>query len=212
MKESLSPFVRGQKESAVYYGIPPYDNASELFGILVCPRRATKATLPGGLSGVALLPSPYELTEVMVTPDAKGEAVMSTAGQLGKTGVYLEVSEALPPSKFFEDVSVSSMPRATTYYKPVTPIDFFRFAPAATAQQGVLMRVEMTNKAGYHRVQRYGEGVFVRKFQEPPPISVVADGKRVASDNGDCYIVVNHKYSWVTYEKLPPEMALKSDR
>ena len=210
MKESMSPFVRGQKESAVYYGIPPYSDASELFGILVCPRRVTKATLAGGLSGVALLPSPYELSEVMIMPDAKAEAVMSTAGQLGKTGTYLELTDALPPSRFFEDVSISSMPRAGTYYKPISPIDFFRYAPANAVQQGILMRVEMTNKAGYQRVQRFGEGVFIRKFQEPPPINVVADGKRVASDNGDCYIVVDHRYSWVTYEKLPSETALRA--
>jgi hypothetical protein len=202
MLDTLSPFIRGQRESGVYYVIPPFEDTSKLWGVLVCPRRVVKAKLPGGLSGVGLEPSPYELSEVKFTSSAEAQVTMSTAGQKGRAQTLLKVSKGLPDSRFFVDTSVSTLPRAVIEYKPLMPADFFRFAPHSMVQEGLELEVEMTTKAGYRKVQHFGQAIYLRKFTEPPPTTVVAEGKRVVSDSGDCYIVMDFSYSWTTYSKV----------
>jgi hypothetical protein len=204
MLDTLSPFIRGQRDSGVYYVIPPFEEPSKLWGVLVCPRRITKAKLPGGLSGVALEPSPYELSEVKFTASAEAEVTMSTAGQKGRAQTLLKISKGLPESRFFVDTSVSTLPRAVIEYKPLMPADFFRFAPHSMVQEGVKLEVEMSTKAGYQKVQHFAQAIYLRKFTEPPPTTVVAEGKRVVSDSGDCYIVMDFSYAWTTYSKVEP--------
>lgn len=204
MQDTFAPFIKGQRESGVYYVIPPFEDTSRLWGVLVCPRRVTKAKLAGGLSGVALEPSPYELSEVKFTASAEAEVTMSTAGQKGRAQTLLKLSKGLPDSRFFVDTSLSTLPRASIQYKPLMPTDFFRFAPHPMVQEGVELEVEMTTKAGYQKVQHFGQAIYLRKFTEPPPTTVVAEGKRVVSDSGDCYIVMDFSYSWTTYSKTDP--------
>jgi hypothetical protein len=202
-RETRSPFIRGQKESSLYLAIPPYKDPTKTWGILVCPRRIGKKTGSGGLIEYALSQSPYELSEVFLSYSARADATMSTAGQDGLVKLTLQVSKSLPETSHPSDEAVSSVPQASLTYKPQTPIDFFRFAPFDKVQEGGLFEVAMVNKAGYERKQFYSHALYVEKFLEPPPTTVVADAHRVSSDTGECYVVLDFRYAWTEYLKGP---------
>jgi hypothetical protein len=200
-RESVSPFLKGQGESSAYFVIPPFKDGASLWGMFVCPRRMVQARLPGGLSGVVLSSSPYELSEVKFELQARADAVMSTAGQDGEAKAELKVSKNLPESTFSTDTSISTVPKVSVHFKPATPIDFFRFAPYKEVQEGVQLSLALTNKAGYRRTQQVSHALYIQKFIEPPPITIVADRKRVVSDEGDCYVLMDFAYRWVEYSK-----------
>ncbi len=200
-KGTRSPFIHGQKESSIYLAIPPYKDPSTTWGILVCPRRIGKKVGPGGLTEYELSQSPYELSEASFSYSAKADATMSTAGQDGLVKINLQLSKSLPETAQPIDQAISSVPRASLSYKPQTQMDFFRFAPFDKVQEGGLFEVAMVNKAGYERKQFYSHALYIQKFLEPPPTTVVADAHRVRSDTGECYVVVDFRYSWTEYVK-----------
>jgi hypothetical protein len=96
------------------------------------------------------------------------------------------------------------MPSASIEYAPATTFDSFRFAPFNDVQQGIVTLVEMQNKAGYIRRQFFTHQRMIHKTEEPSAVSLVIKGHRVSNDIGECYIIIEQKYSWTTYDKQPP--------
>lgn len=197
-----TPFFRGQRDSGMYISVPPFADPKRAWGVLVCPRRLVKEQLTHrGLPEYILGPSPYELSEVKMNFTSKSDATMSTGGGEGRLKIQLDLTKDLPDGRFSFDQSVSAMPRATFMYQPKTPMDFFRFAPYKDVQQGGILSVEMENKVGYLRRQNFANVLYLHKMTEPSPISVVANGRRVSKDLGECYAVVVHQYDWMEYER-----------
>ena len=195
-------FVGGQKQSGVYVAIPvPVDPANN-WGLFVCPRTVGNIDYKGG-KGIELKPSSYELSEAFFTLESEGFGNPATAGQKGRVKVQEFVSGGLPQPKNPDDEAVSTMPTASLVYSPATPFDSFRFAPFSDVQQGIVTLVEMQNKAGYVRRQFFSHQRLIHKTEEPSPVSLVINRQRVSNDVGECYIIIEQKYSWTTYDKTP---------
>ncbi len=196
-------FVGGQKQSGVYFAMPVPTEPEQNWGLFVCPRHVGDIDVRGG-TGIDLKPSSYELSEAAFTIYADGSGIPATAGQRGRVKVQMFVSDGLPQPKVPVDEAVSSMPSASIEYAPATPFDSFRFAPFNDVQQGIVTLVEMQNKAGYIRRQFFTHQRMIHKTDEPSPVSLVIKGHRVSNDIGECFIIIEQKYSWTTYDKQPP--------
>jgi hypothetical protein len=197
--QTLVPFIPGQKNSGVYVGVLPTAKRNDQWAVFVCPR---KTTLDRKTGAVGLAPSIYELFEAKLNVSAEAEAVMSTGGQEGRIKASLDLSKDLPPSSSVEDESVSAVPRALIKYKPQNPFDFFRFKPHTDVQQGVLVTVEMQNKVGYVRKQRFARYLYIHRTEEPTGVPVFLGKSRAISDTGECYVVAEQATSWTTYDKV----------
>lgn len=197
-------FVGGQKQSGVYFAIPVPTEPESNWGLFVCPRNVGKIDMKGG-KGIELQPSSYELSEAAFSLSAEASGIPATAGQRGRVKVQMVLSEGLPQPKVPQDEAISSMPSASIEYSPATAFDSFRFAPFNDVQQGIVSMVEMQNKAGYIRRQFFTHQRMIHKTEEPSPASLVIKGQRVSNDIGECYIIVEQKYSWTTYDKQPPD-------
>lgn len=197
--QTFAPFISGQKNSGVYVAVLPTAKRDDQWAAFVCPRKTTRDRKTGA---VGLAPSVYELFEAKVSVAAEVEAMMSTGGQEGRIKASLDLSKGLPPSRSVEDESVSAVPRALIKYKPQHPFDFFRFKPHTDVQQGVLVTVEMQNKVGYVRKQRFGRYLYIHRTEEPTGVPVFLGKNRALSDTGECYIVAEQATSWTTYDKV----------
>lgn len=195
-------FVGGQKQSGVYFAIPVPTDPSSNWGLFICPRHVGDIHYTGG-KGIELTQSSYELSEAAFTLSADASGIPATAGQRGRAKVQMFVSAGLPQPKVPVDEAVSTMPSALIEYSPATPFDSFRFAPFSDVQQGIVTLVEMQNKAGYIRRQFFAHQRMIHKTDEPSPVSLVIKRQRVSNDIGECYIIIEQKYSWSTYDKQP---------
>lgn len=195
-------FVGGQKQSGVYFAIPVPTDPANNWGLFICPRAVGKIDLKGG-TGIELQPSSYELSEAFFKVDAEAAGIPATAGQKGRVKVQMFLSSELPQPKVPVDEAVSTMPSASVVYSPATPFDSYRFAPFTDVQQGIVTLVEMQNKAGYIRRQFFNHQRLIHKTDEPSPVSLVIKGHRVSNDIGECYIIIEQKYGWTTYDKQP---------
>jgi hypothetical protein len=197
-----TPFIRGARDANLYMAIPPYEDYTTTWGLLVCPRRLVRESASElGVPEYVLGPSPYELSEASFDFQMRGDGLMSTAGQEGRTAMWLQTSSNLPRGAYNFDESVSSMPKVSVYYKPREAVDFFRFAPYDEIQEGALLTSQMHNRAGYLRRHMFAHVFHVKKMIEPSPVKVVAEGKKVVRDEGECYVVLMNKYSWMEYAK-----------
>lgn len=197
-----SAFIPGIKQSGLYVSIPVARDPVNNWGVFVCPREISYET-SGGTKKVVLSPSSYHLSEVFFTADLNAQATLATAGQKGRVSVDLFVSPGLPPTKGGHDEAISTVPSAGLLYAPNTPFDFFRFAPAESIQEGLVARVEMQNKAGYIRRNYFSHQRIIKKTDEPSPVSLVIGRSAVSRDTGECYIIFEQRYSWMTYDKQP---------
>lgn len=195
-------FVGGQKQSGVYFAIPVPTEPTNNWGLFICPRHVGDIHYTGG-KGIELKPSAYELSEAAFTLYAEASGTPATAGQRGRAKVQMFLSSGLPQPKVPVDDAVSTMPSALIEYAPATPFDSFRFAPFSDVQQGIVTLVEMQNKAGYIRRQFFAHQRMIHKTDEPSPVSLVIKRQRVSNDIGECYIIIEQKYSWTTYDKQP---------
>ena len=196
-------FVEGQKDSGFYMAVPIARNPITNWGIFICPRRFVGQDAKNNL-GIELKPSSYELSEAFFKLDLNAQATMATAGQKGRVTVEALISPGLPPAKVGRDEAVSTLPAAGVSYLPSMPFDFFRFAPFKDVQQGVVTLVEMQNKAGYIRRQYFSHQRMIHKTEEPTPVNLVVRRRQLTNDSGECYVIIEQRYSWMTYDKKPP--------
>ena len=197
--QTVVPFISGQKNSGVYIAVLPTAKREDQWGVFVCPRKTTQDRKTGA---VGLAPSIYELFEAKVGVAAEVGAVMSTGGQEGRIKASLDLSKDLPPSGSVEDESLSAAPRALVKYKPQYPFDFFRFKPHTDVQQGALVTVEMQNKAGYVRTQRFSRYLYIHRSEEQTGVPVYLGKTRAHTDAGECYVLAEQASSWTTYDKI----------
>ncbi len=197
-----SAFIQGQKQSGFYVSIPTARDPMASWGFMVCPREMSVEFL-GGSRSISLKPSSYELSEVMSTADMSVQSTLATAGQKGKVSVQLFASPGLPEPKSKRDEAVSTVPTGALLYSPATPFDFSRFAPSHDVQLGLVALVEMQNKVGYIRRHYFSHQRLLHRTDEPSPVKLVIGRTAVRSDLGDCYMVFEQRYSWMTYDKQP---------
>ena len=196
-------FVRGRKQSGMYISIPIAQDYASGWGVYICPREFSYGV---GVHGrvIDLKPSSYELSEASFEAEAKADGALATAGQKGRVIVNMEISAGLPTSDIVRDDAISTLPRATVIYIPKTKFEPFRFAPFNDVQQGVVSLVEMHTKAGYIRRQYFSHLRYLHKSEEPSPVNLVINRLRVERDTGECYILLEQRYSWTTYDKQAP--------
>lgn len=202
-------YIPGYRDSGFYFSVPSMirADAEKTWGMMICPRIAKLAQSKRGAPlQLELLASPYELSEVKLSFAASGSLRIPGSSYKQRLAVNLGLTAELPASIESKDEVVAQAPSLRMLYRPVTPFDFFRFAPKSSIQEGVLTKVEMQNQAGYLRTQYFGNVVYVHKLVEPSPISVVFKGRRAMKDEGTCYVLVSDKPMWTEYDKKTPEL------
>jgi len=197
--QTVAPFIPGVKGSGAYVAVLPTSNSSEQWGVFVCPRDVRSDPK----RGLVFDPSVYELSEVKVRVVGRVEAQMSTAGNEGQMRTSVALSRDLPPSSLVSDEVKSARPWLQLEYRPKTDFEFFRFKPHSDVQQVLSFYVQMHNRAGHIRNQVFKRIVYVHRTEDPIGIPVFYGRTRPATDNGECYIVANHAYSRIEYDKRP---------
>jgi hypothetical protein len=192
--------LRGARESGIYVGLSPLVDVETAWAVLLCPRVFGRDHRgKNGFQVFDLTPSPYELSEVNMSFAMQAAVSMSTAGRLGRARIGAQVTEMLPKAEQEYDEGISAAPKARYTYRPSTPFDFFRFAPYTSTQQGTLLQVQMQNRKGWLRTENFSNAIYVQKLSESSPVTPVVSGRGVERNEGECYVVVRHRYSWREY-------------
>ncbi len=193
--------ILGQRDSGMYVAVPPLSEPTQLWGLYICPRMIQYQSV--GRTGTRVMKlenSPYQLSEVKVTADAVGSAILEASRGKARAAVTLQLSDGLPESLSPSDVSISAVAEPKVRYRPKVPFEFSHFAPRTDVQQGVNVVVEFQNRAGKIRRQNFSHVVSVHKSNEPSPVAVQVHGGRPTADIGQCYIVQVQRYSWKEYD------------
>ena len=194
-RQTVAPFIPGFRNSGMYVAVLATQEDQDNWGVFVCPRTVGRDPK----RGLVFKPSMYELSEVKVEIKARADIEMSTAGAEGLVRVFLARSKDLPPTAIVKDEVKSTRPWIQLEYRPKGPFDFFRFKPHSDVQESLQFAVRMENKVGYIRDQFFSRTIYFHKTDEPMGVPVFYGRTRPAADNGECYIVAYHGYSWAEY-------------
>jgi len=201
---TLARLVRGQRDSSLYFAVPPVKDLSKGWGIYICPRATNqKAVGRTGTRALFLEKSPYDLSEINFPIELAARTSFESSRDKVRAMIQIQPSSEIPETDVPRDQMISTIADPRVTYRPQRPFDFFRFAPQADVQQGINVAVELQNKTGNLRRQNFSHTVSVHKSNEPSPVSVKTSSGRPGGDSGDCYIVQVQKYLWTQYEKTP---------
>lgn len=197
--------IDGQRESAMYVAIPPFQDPATMWGAYICPR-SIRIETRGPKRGIHLGRSVYSLAEVKGVPYGSCSANLDGGRGKARAAITLQLSSELPESQTSFDQSISSVAEPRVHYQPKSPFDFFRFAPFRSVQQGLNFVVEFQNRLGHVRRQNFSHVLSVYKSDEPSPVVATLRGQMAVQDSGDCYIVQVQRYSWSEYATAPPQL------
>lgn len=205
--KTRTAFIKGAQDSGMYLSVPAMfsTEAAEDWGVLICPRAARFAKNKElGHMQLELVSSPYELSEIKMTMTANASSRMPTLNSKERLKMAIATTDHMPAATMAEDEEISVSPSLQVAYHPNAAIDFFRFAPHTSIQQGLRIMSETENQAGHIRRAYFATTLYVQKLMEPSPVSVVIDANRVARDEGICYVVQRRKTRWAEYDKTAP--------
>jgi hypothetical protein len=204
---SRTEFVGGFRDAGMYFSVPAMGSVDvqKAWGILVCPRELVIAPPKGGLpSRIELHPSPYEVGEVRMTWAGQTEASFPAGSKKERVAVDLALSSQIPRSLEHRDEVTGLSPMVPLIYKPLNPFSFFRMPHDGAVQEGMLNIIEMQNFAGHVRRQFFSHVGYVKRIDEPSPVSVIVRANRVVRDEGACYVVAAQRSVWSRFDKKSP--------
>lgn len=205
----LTEFVKAYRDAGMYFAWPPVlrESAENAWSLLICPRtpkfvqkrRSEQAQLE-------LHHSPYELREIHFELTATVNARIPPTDRPERISVVLVPSGKLPQAGQNQDEVISLSPNLEVPYRPLSSFEFIKIPPlVGHVQEGMLARIETENPAGYIRRQHHSHVIYVHRFQEPSPVSVIIGDKRVLRDEGSCYVVSEQRSVWNEYDRVVKE-------
>jgi hypothetical protein len=200
-------YISAVRDAGMYIAVPSMTRteAGNSWGVFVCPRklvlvRPTKSAA----DQYELHPSPYQLSEVKLTMTAQAEAGTLPGTKRERVSIESAFTANLPASYETKDEVVSVSPWIALPYKPQGPFEFFRLPQEGHVQEGMFLKVELQNAAGYVRRQNFSHVFYAQALHEPSPISVIVNSNRVYKDEGECYVVLSQRSMWSEYVRKDP--------
>jgi hypothetical protein len=170
-------YISAVRDAGMYIAVPSMTRteAGNSWGVFVCPRKL-----------------------VLVRP------TKSAADQYELVSIESAFTANLPASYETKDEVVSVSPWIALPYKPQGPFEFFRLPQEGHVQEGMFLKVELQNAAGYVRRQNFSHVFYAQALHEPSPISVIVNSNRVYKDEGECYVVLSQRSMWSEYVRKDP--------
>jgi len=200
-------YVSAVRDAGMYISVPSMtrSEAGNAWGMFICPRKLVfTSPTKGAPEQYELHPSPYQLSEVKVTMSEQAEPGTLPGTKRERVSLESAFTANLPASYETKDEVTAISPWINLPYKPQRPFEFFRFPQEEQIQEGMFLKVELQNAAGYVRRQNFTHVFYAQALHEPSPISVIVNSNRVYRDEGVCYAILSHRSIWSEYERKEP--------